>query len=160
MEADYLEIKEIHSVMPEFAPKPYGWGKYDKSDTYFSYMVFLDLSLEEMPELDEFYCELAQLHEISKSPTGEFGFYRSIFQGPIEMNNICESNWCTFVTGLLTGLFDQEIAQHGFWLDYEEAFKLLTKTVKLMLSSLQSDGRELKPSLVHGDMWEENLSQT
>lgn len=159
MEAEYLGVKEIHSIMPEFAPKPHSWGKYDQSDTYFFYMEFLDLSQQEMPEPDEFCCKLARLHEVSKSPTGKFGFYRSTFQGPIEMNNTWESNWCTFMTRLLTGLFDREVAQNGLWPAYEEAFETFkTKTIKLILEPLQSDGRELKPSLVHGDMWEENVS--
>lgn len=34
----------------------------------------------------------------------------------------------------------------------------ITETIKLMLEPLQSDGRTLKSSLIHDDIWEENAA--
>lgn len=159
MEAEYLGMKELHSVMPDFFPRPCNWGRYELSDTYFFYMEFLDLSQQEMPEPDEFCSKLAELHQTSRSPEGKFGFYRSTFQGPIEMNNTWESSWRVYMTTLLNQLFEREIAQNGSYPELEEAFGIFkSKTIKLVLDPLQADGRELKPSLIHGDMWEENAS--
>lgn len=71
-------MKDLNKFMPNFVPKPFNWNKFERSDTYFFYMEFLDMSQQEMPEPEPFCAKLAEL---------KFGFYRSTFQGPIEMLN-------------------------------------------------------------------------
>ena len=58
---------------------------------------------------------------------------------------------------MLTQFFEREVAQNGPQPDYEAAYKMFAQeVVPQILEPLQSDGRVLKPSLIHGDLWEEN----
>ena len=158
MAGEHRSMTEIYSYMPDFVPKPITWGKFKRAphDTFFYLMEFLDLG-PELVEPPEFCRLVAQLHEMSISPTGKFGFYETTFQGPNPQNNTWESNWCAFFTRLLTQFFDREIAQNGPQPDYEAAYKIFAQeVVPQILEPLQSDGRVLKPSLIHGDLWEEN----
>lgn len=159
MEAEYLGVRDLNKFMPDFVPKPFNWGKFARSDTYFFYMEFLDLSQQELPEPGPFCAKLVELHNTSVSPTGKFGFYGSTFQGPIEMLNDWDESWRSFLSRLLTRLFENEVAGNGPYPEMEAAFKVfIAKTIKFVLDLLQSNGRILKPSLIHGDMWEENAA--
>ncbi|KAK5322641.1 hypothetical protein LTR20_006414 [Exophiala xenobiotica] len=144
--------------MPGFVPKLQAWGKFKHSppDTYFFLMEFIDLGSETVEPPD--FCRLiAQLHQMSISPTGKFGFFQTTYQGPSPQNTTWESNWCTYFTRLLTQFFDREISQNGPQPEYEAAYReLVSHVVPKLLEPLQSDGRVLKPCLIHGDLWEAN----
>ncbi len=158
MEAEHQSIMEIHSYMPDFVPQPVSWGKFKQAspETFFYLMEFLELG-PEIVEPAEFCRRVAQLHDMSVSPTGKFGFHLVTWHGPNPQNTTWEGNWCTFFTRLLTQFFDREIAQNGPQPDYEAAFKTFAQmVVPQILIPLQSDGRVLKPCLIHGDLWEEN----
>lgn len=151
-------MMEIYSYMPDFVPKPIAWGKFKQSspETYFFLMNLVDLS-PSMVEPCEFCRLIAQLHQMSTSPTGKFGFHITTFHGPNPQNTAWESDWCKYFTRLLTQFFDREIAQNGPLAEYEAAFKTLTsEVIPQLLSPLQSEGRVLKPCLIHGDLWEDN----
>lgn len=52
-----------------------------------------------------------------------------------------------------------EVAGNGPYLEMEAAFELfITRTIKLALEPLQSDGQSQKPSIIHGAMWGENAA--
>ena len=158
MEGEHRSMTEIYSYMPRFAPRPIGWGEFKQasSKTYFFLMDFLRLSPETVEPTD--FCRLvAQLHETSVSPTGKFGFDLITWQGPNPQNTAWEGNWCTFFTRLMTQFFDREIAQNGSQPEYEAAYREFAQAVvPQILEPLQSEGRTLKPCLIHGDLWEEN----
>jgi protein-ribulosamine 3-kinase len=158
MEGEHRSMSEIYSYMPSFVPKPYAWGKFKQSppDTYFYLMEFLDLS-PSMVDPPDFCARIAQLHQISTSPTGKFGFYQVTFHGPNPQNNEWESNWCVYFTRLVTQFFEREIKQNGPYPEYERAFdEFKTTIIPKILDPLQAEGRVLKPCLIHGDLWEEN----
>ncbi len=153
-------MTEIYSYTPEFVPKPVTWGKFKQAppETFFYLMEFLELG-PDLVEPPDFCRLIAQLHEMSVSPTGKFGFHQSTFQGPSLQNTTWESNWCTYFTRLMTEFFEREIAQNGPQPDYEAAYKKFAQeVVPQILEPLQSDGRVLKPSLIHGDLWDENAA--
>ena len=158
MEGEHRSMREIYSYMPNFVPKPITWGKFQKGspETFFYLMEFLDLSPEVLEPPD--FCRLlAQLHTISTSPTGQFGFHQITFQGPNPQNTTRESNWCTYFTRLLTEWLDREVLLNGSQPEYEATYKaFVQEIIPQILEPLQSDGRILKPCLIHGDLWEEN----
>lgn len=160
LEGEEESLRAMHEVIPSFVPQPYAIGKSANTsvDTYFLLMEFLELS----PDLPEpaIFCErLADLHRRSVSPTGMFGFPVITCQGPHDQNTEWTDNWCLFYTRLLTQYFDTEIENNGPSEKYQETFALLKKEViPQILEPLQAGGRELKPSLLHGDLWEGNCS--
>lgn len=158
VEGEFHSLSAIHALMPTFAPKPYAWGNFRKSppDTYFLLMDFIDLQTGSV-DATEFCSRIAELHRISTSPTGKFGFHITTCHGPNWQNTEWESSWCVYFTRLLRQFFYREIEQNGPWPEYEAAFEELVEVViPQLLEPLQSEGRFLKPCLVHGDLWEEN----
>lgn len=158
MEGEHRSMTEIYSYMPEFVPKPIAQGRFQQAspETFFFLMEFVELGPEVLEPQD--FCRLlAQLHTMSISPTGKFGFHQVTFQGPNPQNTNWESSWCTYFTKLLTEWLDREVSLSGPQPEYEATYKEFVKDiVPQILEPLQSDGRSLKPCLIHGDLWEEN----
>jgi len=157
MEGEFNSIKTIHSLMPEFAPKPFGWGEYKSSPgTYFVLMEFLDIVVE-LPDPGTFCHLVSQLHK-GKSPTNRFGFHVPTCHGKIPQPNTWDSSWSHYFTGLVKVFHKWDVETNGTWPEYELAFETLVSTViPRLLEPLQADGRDIKPTLVHGDLWEENV---
>ncbi|UJO16776.1 uncharacterized protein CLAFUR5_04418 [Fulvia fulva] len=106
-----------------------------------------------------FMKQLADLHTRSTFPTGQFGFHMVTCVGPNAQDTTWDSSWSAFHTRLLRQFYDCELSVCGPSNDakYEAGMEvLLTSTIPALLEPLQADGRTLNPSLVHGDLWEEN----
>ena len=75
-EGEFESLKAIHAVAPNFAPEPFAWGKYRKEEpeTYFLLVEFREVG-EQPPDPIKFTARLADLHKMSVSPTGKFGFH-------------------------------------------------------------------------------------
>ena len=156
MEGEFNSLTAINQASPGFAPKVYGWGKFEKSNSYFLLMDFLDLKMS-LPDPNKFCRTLVEMHQNSQSPTGKFGFHLPTCHGKHIQPNDWDSSWCRFFTRLITIFFQTDIEVNGPWAEYQKAFETLkTKVIPQILEPLQSNGRVLKPSLVHGDLWEEN----
>jgi protein-ribulosamine 3-kinase len=56
-------------------------------------------------------------------------------------------------------VFEIDRKKHPPWLDYEICAQLvLDKCIPRLLGALQSQGRSIKPCLVHGNIWDENTA--
>ena len=160
MEGEHNSMSELHKLAPSFVPKPYGWGKFRRAEpvTHFFICDFVEMT-HEMPEPDAFCARLAEIHANSISPTGRFGFVVPNCHGKILQSNEWDSSWSSFFTKLLVSFFELELRINGPWPEYEQAFEsIVTTVVPRLLEPLQAEGRVLKPSLVHGDLWEENAA--
>ncbi|KIY00051.1 uncharacterized protein Z520_04689 [Fonsecaea multimorphosa CBS 102226] len=158
LEGEFNSMSELYKTMPELFPKPYTWGKYSTSsvETYYFLAEFIDMS-DRVPEPDQLCSKLARLHKTSVSPTGKFGFHVPTCQGRNPQAIAWESNWTTFFTNLLRHVIALDDAENGAWdaLSTLED-RLLAEVVPYLLDNLTKDGRVLKPSLIHGDLWEGN----
>ncbi|KAL8724230.1 MAG: hypothetical protein Q9166_008061, partial [cf. Caloplaca sp. 2 TL-2023] len=159
-EGEYESLKEIHNVSTEFVPEPYAWGRYRQlePEAYFILAEFKDVS-EQPAEPAKLASRLADLHHRSKSPTGKFGFHTATCHAKIVQNIACwEDSWCVLFSkhlGHVVGLA-KPILQ---WPEFDVVCDLtLNKVVPRLLLPLQSDGRVLKPCLVHGDCWDGNTA--
>ncbi|OAP59167.1 hypothetical protein AYL99_06465 [Fonsecaea erecta] len=158
IEGEYNSMSELYKTMPELFPKPYTWGKCSGSaiDTYYFLAEFIDMS-DRAPEPQQLCSKLARLHKTSVSPTGMFGFHITTCQGRIPQAVAWESNWTTYFTNLLRHVIALDNAENGGW-DALSALedRLLERVVPYLLDNLTKDGRVVKPSLIHGDLWEGN----
>ncbi|KAK4223747.1 hypothetical protein QBC38DRAFT_512208 [Podospora fimiseda] len=107
-------------------------------NAHFFLCCFTNLS-NKIPSVANFPALIANFHKNNKnkSPTGEFGF-------PITMPN---------------KIFDAEEKTHS----PDEKFQKLrqnitTKVIPRLLRPLETEGRVLKPTLVHSDLWDGNAS--
>ncbi|PMD32250.1 hypothetical protein L207DRAFT_499902 [Hyaloscypha variabilis F] len=157
---EFESSKIIYGLMPDFIPEPFGYGRYKVPNpaTYFYLSEFIDMDVTSAPEPVEFTSKLAELHRRSKSPTGKFGFHVTTCDGKMEHTVEWEESWAVFYQKLLVGVCKLDVETNGPWPELERATKqVATHVVPRLLGALQSEGRHIKPSIIHGDLWEGNL---
>ncbi|KAF5675475.1 kinase-like domain-containing protein [Fusarium circinatum] len=141
----------------EFVPKPIACGTYETiSDTHFFLCEFREMK-EDMPGPDEFASRLSKMHHKSVSPTGKFGFHITTYAGNLPQYVAWEDSWETFFTKSMRQALDLEIYVKGNSDELEVLSEaLFEKVIPRLLRPLESDGRTVKPSLIHGDLWYAN----
>lgn len=78
---EYESMKEIYTLLPDFAPKPIAWGTYkDVPDMHFFLCEYREM-VHDMPYPNKFAARLAELHQNSKSMNGKFGFHVTTYSG-------------------------------------------------------------------------------
>ena len=160
-EGEFESLKEMHATSPIFVPKPYAWGKYNKSEpeTHFLLAEFRNVG-EQPPDPIRFTARLAELHRISKSPTGKFGFHATTCHAFLtQITNCWEDSWSTLFQRQLAHMVALDQEKNGQWGEFKILCDLiLEKVVPRLLEPLQSEGRSIKPCLIHGDLWDENTA--
>lgn len=102
---------------------------------------------------------LAALHKRSVSPTGKLGFHVATYHCKIiQAVDRWDDSWFVISSHHLSRIID--IASPMLqWPEFDIVARMtLDKVVPRLLLPLQSDGRVLKPSLVHGDCWDGNTA--
>ncbi|TLD26568.1 hypothetical protein PspLS_05201 [Pyricularia sp. CBS 133598] len=119
-------------------------------------MDFLNLEFD-LPDPQDFCRLVAEMHQNSVSPTGMFGFDLPTCHGKNIQPNNWTPSWISCFTEVLSAFYDEDMKANGSWPAYEQAFDILrSEVIPKILDPLQADGRELKPCLAHGDLWEGN----
>ena len=159
MFGEYTSVTKIHGLIPGLVPAPHGWGKYKSGspDTYFFLSDFVDMDTS-APDPSQFTTRLAELHHKGTSPNGKFGFDVITCDGKLPHRVEWESSWATFFSKLLKGVLKLDTEANGVWPELEDAAaQVISGVIPRLLGVLQSDGRNIKPSLIHGDCWEGNV---
>lgn len=144
--------------MPEFVPRPYTWGEFNQSEPkiYFFLSEFVDMS-DRVPEPNQLCTKLARLHRDSVSPTGMFGFHITTCQGNTPQDVTWESSWAAFFSKLLRHVLDRDAEINGIWEDLDTlAQRVLERVIPRLIGVLETEGRRVKPCLIHADLWEGN----
>ncbi|KAF9765618.1 hypothetical protein IL306_002085 [Fusarium sp. DS 682] len=154
---EFHSMKAIHEVLPEFVPKPIACGTYEAmQDTHFFLSEFREMA-DDMPDPDKFASLLSAMHQKSVSPTSKFGFHITTYAGNLPQYVAWEDSWETFFAKSMRQALDLEIEMKGASDELEIlAEALFEKVIPRLLRPLESDGRSVKPSLVHGDLWYAN----
>ena len=157
---EYESSKAIYDLMSDFIPKPIKYAKYKvaEPETYFYLSKFVEMDTMSHPEPAEFTSRLAHLHKISQSPTGQFGFHVETCDGDRVHVVDWQRSWAVFFRNLLLGVCELDIAQNGSWPKFELAVKQVAdKVIPRLLEPLQESGQNIKPCIIHGDLWEGNM---
>ncbi|KAF4501431.1 bifunctional RIB2 [Fusarium agapanthi] len=154
---EYHSMSAIHAVIPEFVPKPIACGTYeDIPDIHFFLCEFREMT-EDMPDPDEFASRLSTMHQKSVSPTGKFGFHITTYAGNLPQYVAWEDSWETFFAKSTRQALDLEISVKGNSNELEVLLQaLFEKVIPRLLRPLESEGRTVKPSLIHDDLWYAN----
>lgn len=102
---------------------------------------------------------LADLHSKSQSPTGKFGFHiPTCHTRNVQAVDFWTDSWCELFTAHLSHILSLA-KTHLQWPEFDRLGELvLLKVVPALLLPLQSEGRSIKPCLVHGDCWDGNTA--
>ena len=159
LEGEFLAMSELYKTEPTMVPRPRAWGKFERQPplTYFFLCNFVNFS-DILPDPVHLGARLANLHKKSFSPTGKFGFHAPTYDGKLEQVIDWESSWTSFFGKLLAGVLRLDIETNGPWKELEASMeRILELVIPKLIGALESDGRSVKPCLIHGDLWEGNM---
>lgn len=149
--------KAIHMLLPDFTPEPMAWGSYESIDDTHFYLCDFREMIDQMPDPPSFAARLAALHQESKSPENKFGFHMTTYNGDLPQVGGWESSWETYFTKSLRLALKFELQVKGPDSEFETLLPVLfDKVIPRLLRPLESEGRWIKPTLVHGDLWYAN----
>lgn len=155
--SEFESASAIHNVLPEFVPRPIACGTYISiPDAQFFRCEFRKMA-PNMPDPTKFGALLSRLHRKSESPNGKFGFHTTTYAGNLPQFVAWERSWEVFFAKSLRHALDLEIERKG----PSEELDVLSRTlfervIPRLLRPLESNGRTVKPSLVHEDLWYAN----
>lgn len=116
----------------------------------------MDLSMA--PEPVRFTSRIAELHRRGASPNGMFGFPVPTVCGRMERTVVWEKSWAKSFTHQLRDVIQYDNETNGPCPEYDAACKqLIDVVIPRLLGALQSDGCEITPTLIHGDLWKRNV---
>lgn len=149
---------ELHSTMPTIVPAPRGSGPcLDTEGAYYYICDYLEID-HRPPNSVKLAEKIAELHRRSVSPTGMFGFHTTPYDGKLPLTADWDPSWVSFYGKLLAGVYKLDIEVNGSWKELDDAMEItLRKVIPRLLGPLEQDGRSVKPCLIHGDLWEENI---
>jgi fructosamine-3-kinase len=158
VEGEYSIMSELNRWAPDFVPQPHSWGRCAQSNpvSWFMLIEYVDMR-SKMPSPFQLCSKLARLHRESQSPTGMFGFHTATCQGRTPQSVGWDSNWTSFFTKLIQHVMKLDFESNGYWEELDKVEqRLVSHVIPRLLDALVSGGRTLKPSLIHGDLWEGN----
>lgn len=110
------------------------------------------------PEPEEIMAKLVVLHQNAVSPNGMFGFPVPVVSGIMEHTVTWTPSWVTSFAAQLQDVIRYDTETNGLWPDLDAACRqLIDAVIPRLLGALQSGGREITPTLIHGDLWERNV---
>lgn len=159
MEGEFNAMSELYKWAPYLVPKPHSWGRYelDEPEAYFFLSEYVDMS-DRMPDPNQLCRKLARLHRESTSPEGKYGFHVITCQGRAAQSVEWDENWTNFFIKLLQHVINDDFKLNGGWAELEKVEqRLIHLVIPRLLGALTEEGRKIKPSLIHGDLWEGNI---
>lgn len=135
-------------------PQPFALGTYQtRLDTLFFPCEYMEMK-GDLPDAFAFSSHLATLHQKSKSSNGKFGFHIYTFNGNLSQDNEWEESWEVYFTKDLRHAVAHELASQGPDSELYELWPVISdQAIPRLLRPLESEGRIVKLSLVHGALW-------
>ncbi len=159
--SEFEGVNAVYPIVPDFVPRPIGWGAYKADQNKHFYMSDFIPMIEELPDPQAFCAKLAQLHRdsIPLSPNGKFGFHVTTYAGNMPQDVTWCDTWEESFSRGLRGFAEQEKNARGPSEDLDRLLpQLFEKVIPRLLRPLHTGGRKLKPVLIHGDLWYGNLA--
>ncbi|KAI0101356.1 Fructosamine kinase-domain-containing protein [Nemania sp. FL0031] len=159
MSSEFHCMMKIHEVMPDLVPRPIAWGTYSQiPDVHFFLCDFRNMT-GELPDVESFSAKIGDMHRASASPNGKFGFDVTTFHGNIPIEHGWSDTWEGYFARTTRVLFELEQEAQGPNENIRELMiPYFEKVVPRLLRPLQTGGRSIQPSLIHGDLWHGNAS--
>jgi fructosamine-3-kinase len=160
MKGSYEAEQQLHAFIPDHVPRPVAYGTHNTdSETHFYICEFIEMH-DQLPTAKDWAATVSQLHlkSMGKSPTGQFGFNVSTHLANVPMENSWNSSWQAFWAQQMRSLFDHDERIHGPDEHLAELkTRYLEQVIPRYLGPLESEGRAIKPCLIHSDLWPGNI---
>ncbi|KAH9887155.1 Fructosamine kinase-domain-containing protein [Xylariomycetidae sp. FL2044] len=171
MHGEYESMKALYAIDPELVPEPIAWSTYaTDGDVHFFLCAFVHMDqTRALCAADDLAGRLVRLHRASqRSPppaettettkAQKFGFHVATYQGRRRQ----DPTWCDTWEGCfarnLDAMFEHEAAANGPADEEMAALRaaVATRVVPRLLRPMETGGRRVVPTLIHGDLWEGN----
>jgi protein-ribulosamine 3-kinase len=154
LKGEFESTSAIYSITPDFCPKPIAWGTFNNDpDSHFYVCKFYEFT-EGVPEPVSFCEKLARLHSHHASPDGKFGFHCTTYNGNLPQDNTWNDSWEAFFENGLRHVLKVREERNRPNQELNALLPaLFEKVIPRLLRRLESGGRKIRPSLVHGDLW-------
>jgi protein-ribulosamine 3-kinase len=156
---EFESQKALSQYVPDNAviPLAYGTMELDSSKSFFL-TTFRELNDNKCPDENEVAAVLSALHRSSSSPTGKFGFHVQTFNGWAPMVNGWYDTWEEYFSRQLRSDFEWTENIRGPDAEFNEvAGEFFSKVIPRLLRPLQTEGRSIRPVLLHGDVYSGNM---
>jgi protein-ribulosamine 3-kinase len=159
MHGEFDSLCEIRKISPEFAPRPISWGTCrEDRDRHFLLLDFHNLK-SGPPSAVDFARDIAKLHNQSRSPNSMFGFHVTTYNGNLPQDNKWTKSWEEFFTNGIKSMLKMELDVLGPNEELQNlSASLVSSVIPRLLRPLETNGRAIKPSLLHGDLWIGNVA--
>ncbi|KAL7626088.1 hypothetical protein AAE478_002858 [Parahypoxylon ruwenzoriense] len=168
MSSEHRCMIKLRAAAPQLVPEPIGWGSYTgvgMSDVHFLLCEFRSLT-GEVPAAEPFAAEIAGLHRATAygsedvgGSAGRFGSDVPTFHGNVRVEHGWSDSWEGYFARTTRALLELEQETRG---PNEEIRKIMTpffeKVIPRLLRPLETGGRSIRPSLIHGDLWHGNAT--
>lgn len=162
MWGEHYSATIIESKVPGFGPEPVGKGEFideDGKQVYFYLQKYHDMDVQTPPDPAGLATAIAELHTKATSPNGKFGYPMVTGRGSVDRTEHWSDSWADQFTYLLKDLIKLDDQVNSPWPEYDAACKqLIEGVIPRLLGALQSEGRNILPSMCHGDLWEGNVA--
>jgi protein-ribulosamine 3-kinase len=154
LKGEFEATSAIYAITPNFCPKPVAWGSLlNQPDAHFYICKYYDFA-DGVPEPSSFCKKLAKLHSSHTSPDGKFGFQCTTYNGDLPQDNTWNDSWEAFFDNGLRHVLKVREERAGPNTELDGLLPaLFDKVIPRLLRPLESSGRKVLPSLVHGDLW-------
>lgn len=159
LKGEYESTAAIHAISPGLCPKPVAWGTFqDDDNAHFDACKYYNFEPNVLPPMESFCEKVALLHKSHTSPEGKFGFHCVTYNGDIPQDNTWCNNWEVFFSRGLRHVLNVREERAGPDPELNELIPaLFDKVIPRLLRPLETGGRKVIPSLVHGDLWYGNV---
>lgn len=156
---EFVSMTKMHQAIPDATPAPIAWGTYASNpEIHFFLCHFVDV-IDEVPDIEDFTVQVAKLHANSSSPNGKFGFPVATYMGQMPQYHAWTDSWEDFfkcsMERLMTTIEESQDQDEELRYLFDET---MGKVVPRLLRPLETGGRHIQPSLVHGDLYSGNVS--
>jgi fructosamine-3-kinase len=155
---EFESTQQLAAVVPDNVPKAVAYGvcASDPNRAFFL-AEFRDMT-DELSSVTTLVSIVAKSHQ-HPSPNGKFGFNVTSFSGKHASDNAWCDTWEEFFTRAMRDTMEAELATHGPDEELQElSKKILAKVIPRLIRPMETEGRRIKPVLVHGDLWHGNVS--
>ncbi|KAL2167194.1 hypothetical protein VTG60DRAFT_1606 [Thermothelomyces hinnuleus] len=151
---EFEATSAIYAATPNICAKPIAWSSLkNKPGAYFFICKYYDF-ITEMAEPGPFCENLARLHSSHTSPDGRFGFHCTTYNGDMPQDNSWSDIWEAFFANVLRHVLRVREERAGPDEQLDSLLPaLFDKVIPRLLRPLETNGRKVKPVLVHGDLW-------
>lgn len=154
---EYESQKALAEYLPDNSVVPVAYGTFELDPAKSFFLTTYRELKEKTPDPAQLVKVLSKLHKGSSSPTGKFGFHVTTFNGHVPLRNEWCDSWEEWYSRQLRSDIMWEQTVRGPDPEFNKvAEQFFEKVIPRLLRPLQSNGRSIKPTLVHGDLWHGN----